>query len=34
MPLLFWLLGTAGVVTIAYKAGKKKTETELGLPLK
>lgn len=25
MPLLLWLLGTAGVVTLAYKAGQKKT---------
>lgn len=28
MPLLLWLLGTAGVVTVAYKAGKKKAATD------
>jgi hypothetical protein len=28
MPLLLWLFGTAAVVTVAYKAGKKKAETK------
>lgn len=27
MPVIIWLLGTAGVVTLAYKAGKKKAQT-------